>query len=75
MVEEIDWQDGCTSKEVTFRAELVDLNSDSKVGYVPSQLASQMLDDEWASHIVPIRTDVTILAEGADANEGLVCVD
>ena len=36
MVDEIDQQDGWTSKEVTFRAELVDLKSDSKVGYVPS---------------------------------------
>ena len=41
LVDEIDRQEGWTSKEVTFRAELVDLKSDSKVGYVPSKLASQ----------------------------------
>ena len=77
MVEEIDRQDGWTSKQVTFRAELVDLKSDSKVGYVPSKLASQMLDDDWASRreVVPIRTDVTVLAEGADADAVVVCVD
>ena len=34
MVDEIDRQDGWTSKEATFRAELVDLKLDSKVGYV-----------------------------------------
>jgi hypothetical protein len=42
MVDEIDWQDGWTTKEATFRADLVDLKSDSKVGYVASKLASQM---------------------------------
>ena len=49
MVDEIDRQDGWTSKQATFHAELVDLKSDSKVGYVPSKLASQMVDDDWAS--------------------------
>ncbi|KAE8811568.1 hypothetical protein D1007_11627 [Hordeum vulgare] len=49
MVDEIDRQDGWTSKQAMFRAELVDLKSDSKVGYVPSKLASQMVDDDWAS--------------------------
>jgi hypothetical protein len=42
MVDEIDRQVGWTTKEATFRAELVDLKSDSKVGYVASKLASQM---------------------------------
>jgi hypothetical protein len=67
MVDEIDRQDGWTTKEATFRAELVDIKSDSKVGYVPSKLASQMSDDAWASHsqVVPIRTKVTVLAEGS----------
>lgn len=64
MAVQIDRQDGWTSKEVAFRAKHVDMKSDSKVGYVPSQLASQMSDDDWASHIVPIRTDVKILGEG-----------
>jgi predicted transglutaminase-like protease len=53
-------------KEATFCVELVDLKSNSKVGYVASKLASQMSDDAWASRsqVVPIRTKVTILAEG-----------
>ncbi|KAE8774406.1 hypothetical protein D1007_53238 [Hordeum vulgare] len=49
MVDEIDRQDGWASKQTTFHAELIDLKSDSKVGYVPSKLASQMVDDDWAS--------------------------
>ncbi|KAE8816754.1 protease Do-like 1, chloroplastic [Hordeum vulgare] len=48
MVDEIDRQNGWTTKQTTFRAELVDLKSDSKVGYVPSKLAAQMVDDDWA---------------------------
>lgn len=44
LVNEIDQQDGCTSKRVTFLAELVDLKSDSRVGYVPSKLAMQIAD-------------------------------
>ena len=35
LVNEIDRQDGWTSKRVTFLAELVYLKSDSRVGYVP----------------------------------------
>jgi hypothetical protein len=42
MVDEIDRQDGWKTKEATFHAELVDLKSDFKVGYVASKLASQM---------------------------------
>jgi hypothetical protein len=35
---------------------------------VASKLALQMLDDAWTrSQVVPIRTEVTVLAEGADA--------
>jgi hypothetical protein len=49
MVDEIDRQDGWTMKEASFRANLVDLKSDSKVGYVASKSASQMSDDAWAS--------------------------
>jgi hypothetical protein len=77
MIDEIDRQDGWKTKEDTFRAELIDLKSDSKVGYVPSKLASEMSDDAWASrsHVVPIRTKVTVLAEGADAEANGFCVD
>jgi hypothetical protein len=77
MVDEIDRQDGWTTKEATFRAELVDLKSDSKVGYVASKLASQMSDDACASRsqVVPIHTEVTVLAEGADAEADGICVD
>jgi hypothetical protein len=39
MVDEIDRQDGWSTKRATFHTELVDLNSDSRVGYVPSKLA------------------------------------
>jgi hypothetical protein len=63
MVDEIDRQDGWTSKWTTFHAELVDLKSDSMVGYVPSKLASHMVDDDWASErqIMPMCTgEVTI---------------
>lgn len=42
MVDEIDRQDGWTTKQTVFHAELVDLQSDSKVGYVPSKLACFM---------------------------------
>ena len=48
MVDEIDRQDDWASKQTTFHAELVHLKSDSMVGYVPSKLASQMVDDDWA---------------------------
>ncbi|KAE8768126.1 hypothetical protein D1007_60435 [Hordeum vulgare] len=48
MVDEIDRQDGWTTKQTMFHAELVDLKSDSKGGYVPSKLASHMVDDDWA---------------------------
>jgi hypothetical protein len=77
MVDEIDRQDGWTTKEATFRAELIDLKSDSKVGYVASKLASQMSDDAWASRsqVLPIRTEVTVLDEGADAETDGICVD
>jgi hypothetical protein len=77
MVDEIDRQDGWTTKEATFRAKLVDLKSYSKVGYVASKLPSQMSDDAWASRsqVMPIRTEVTVLAEGADAEADGICVD
>jgi hypothetical protein len=77
MVNEIDRQDGLTTKEATFRVELVDLKSDSKVGYVPSKLALQMSDDAWTSRsqVVSIRTKVIVLAEGAYAKADGICVD
>ncbi|KAE8806648.1 hypothetical protein D1007_17174 [Hordeum vulgare] len=48
------------------------------VGYVPSHLAMQKADDDWASqrHMVPIISDLTIIADGANAHaeEGNVVV-
>ena len=51
----------------TFLAELVDLKSNSRVGYVPSKLAMQIADDEWTAsrQIIPIVTEVTVLANDA----------
>ncbi|KAE8811531.1 hypothetical protein D1007_11587 [Hordeum vulgare] len=49
MVDEIDRRDGWASKQTSLHVELVDLKSDSNVGYVPSKLASQIVDDDWAS--------------------------
>ena len=68
MVEEIDRQDGWTSKRASFYAELVDLNMQSQVGYVPSKLASQMVDDDWAAQkqIMPMRTELTVIAVEAN---------
>ncbi|KAE8796047.1 hypothetical protein D1007_29088 [Hordeum vulgare] len=70
IVVEIDSQEGWASLRAEFFAELVDLNIDSKVGYVPSHLAMQKADDDWASqrHIVPIITDLTVIADGANAH-------
>ena len=70
IVVEIDRQEGWASLRAEFFAELVDLNIDSKVGYVPSHLAMQKADDGWASqrHIVPIITDLTVIADGANAH-------
>lgn len=67
LVNEIDRQDGWTSKRATFHAELVDLKSDSRVGYVPLKLAMHMEDGDWAAstQIMPIVTEVTVLADDA----------
>ena len=46
MVAVIDQQEGWASKKVTFYAELIDLQSDSRVGYVPSKMAAQMEENE-----------------------------
>ncbi|KAE8818189.1 hypothetical protein D1007_04065 [Hordeum vulgare] len=85
MVDEIDRQDGWASKQTSFHAELIDLKSDSKVGYVPSKLASQMVDDDWTSQrqITPMCMGEVTVIQGADqdAEEGcdgaarVVCVD
>ncbi|KAE8802941.1 Auxin-induced protein 5NG4 [Hordeum vulgare] len=78
IVYEIDRHEGWASLRAEFFAELVDMNIDSKVGYVPSHLAMQKADDDWASqrHIVPIITDMTVIADGANAHaeEGNVAV-
>ncbi|KAE8782627.1 hypothetical protein D1007_44022 [Hordeum vulgare] len=70
IVVEIDRQEGWASLGAEFFAELVDLNIDSKVSYVPSHLAMQKADDDWASqrHIIPIITDLTVIADGSNAH-------
>ncbi|KAE8803894.1 hypothetical protein D1007_20153 [Hordeum vulgare] len=70
IVVEIDRQEGWASLRAEFFAELVDLHIDSKVGYVMSHLAMQKADDDWASqrHIIPIITDLTVIADGANAH-------
>ena len=70
LVDEIDRQDGWASESATFRAELVDLKSDSRVGYVPSKFALQIEEDDWAAsrQIMPIVTEPIVLAD--DAQEG-----
>ena len=80
IIDEIDKQEGWTRLRADFFAELVDLNIDSKVGYVPSQLAVQKAECDWASqrHLVHIVTDLTVIADGANAfaDEGVdVVVD
>jgi hypothetical protein len=77
MVDEIDQKDGWTTKDATFCAELITLKLDSKVGYVASKLASPMSDDAWASRsqVVPIRTEVIVLAEGKNAEADGICVN
>ena len=70
LVDEIDRQDDWISKRATFLAELVDLKSDSRVGYVPSKLALQMQDDDWAAsrQIMPIVTEVAVLPDDAQGD-------
>ena len=46
IVEEIDRQNGWTSKRANSFAELVDPNIFSKVGYESSHLDAQMVDDD-----------------------------
>jgi hypothetical protein len=44
-------------------AELIDLKPDSLVGYVPSKLACQIVEDDWATQmqIMPIVTELAVL--------------
>ena len=66
MVDEIDVQDSWTSKSVMFLAELVDRKSDSRVGYVVLKLASQMVEDDWATQrqVMPIVNQVGSVNSG-----------
>src|SRR3954463_15222250 len=79
IVEEIDRQNGWTSKRANFFVELVDLNIFSKVGYVPSRLAAQIVDDDWATQrpLIPMCSELTIIAEegGVVGTETVVTVD
>ena len=70
MVDEIDEQDSWISKSVMFLAELVDLKSDLRVGYVALKLASQMVEDDWAAqrHSMPLLTELAVLIVEADGN-------
>ncbi|KAK1617837.1 hypothetical protein QYE76_023354 [Lolium multiflorum] len=71
MVEEIDQRDGWTSSSVLFWAELIDLNPASRVGYVPSKLACQIVEDDWATQmqIMSIVTELAVLSGEAGAEE------
>jgi hypothetical protein len=62
VVDAIDRQEGWTTKRAIFHAELIDLNCDSRVGYVPSKLALQMVEDDWVAQrpVVPIVTELTV---------------
>ena len=82
LVEEIGRQGGWEKKHVSLVAELVDLKSDSRVGYVPSKMAMQIAEDDWAAcrDLAPIVTEVTVLAddgaqEGCDADANVPAVD
>jgi hypothetical protein len=58
--------------------ELVGLKSDSKVGYVPQNCYRRcqiMIGPASHRQVVPIRTEVTVLAKGVDAKADGNCVD
>jgi hypothetical protein len=59
IVDAIDRQDGWSTKRATFHAELVDLSSDSRAGYVPSKMALQIVEDDWTAlrQVMPIVTE------------------
>jgi hypothetical protein len=70
MVKENDQQKGWDSKHAEFCAELIELKGDSRVGYVPSKLAAQMVENDWSAkrHTQPILTEVTGLTGKAVDN-------
>jgi hypothetical protein len=70
MVEEIDRQKGWDIKHAEFCAELIELKGDFRVEYVPSKLAAQMAEDDWAAkrHTQPILTEVAVLTGEAVDN-------
>jgi hypothetical protein len=68
MVDEIDRRDGSTSKRAMFLAELIDPKSDSRVGYVPSKLACEIV--HWAAQrkIMLVVTELAMLTADANAD-------
>ncbi|KAE8793845.1 hypothetical protein D1007_31431 [Hordeum vulgare] len=76
MVAEIDQQEGWACKQVTFYAELIDLQTNFRVGYVPSKMAAQLEDDVWVSqnNMLALLTEPTVVDEDrgidADGEEG-----
>jgi hypothetical protein len=70
MVDAIDRQDGWSTKQATFHAELVDLKCYSRVGYVSSKMALQMVEDDWAAQrqVIPIVTESAVWIDEADAD-------
>ncbi|KAE8804736.1 hypothetical protein D1007_19299 [Hordeum vulgare] len=65
MVAEIDQQEGWVGKEVTFYAELIDLQTHYTVGYVPLKMDAQLEDDEWRG-VVVVDWNVVELNEKTD---------
>ncbi|KAE8774918.1 hypothetical protein D1007_52653 [Hordeum vulgare] len=80
MIAEINQQEGWACKQVTFYAELIDLQTNSRVGYVPSKMAAQLEDDVWVSQkngMLALLTEPTIVDEdtwidayGEEGNHG-----
>ncbi|KAE8777592.1 rRNA N-glycosidase [Hordeum vulgare] len=77
MVAEIDQQEGWACKQVTFYAELIDLQTNSRVGYVASKMAAQLEDDVWVSQknsMLALLTEPTVVDDDtgieADGEEG-----
>ncbi|KAE8814537.1 putative LRR receptor-like serine/threonine-protein kinase [Hordeum vulgare] len=76
MVAKIDQQEGWACKQVTFYAELIDLQTNSRVGYVSSKMAAQLEDDVWVSqkNMLALLTEPTVVDEDtgidADGEEG-----
>ncbi|KAE8768818.1 ADP-ribosylation factor-related protein 1 [Hordeum vulgare] len=63
-------EENAVRKLVEKIGETVLWGREQEVGYVPSHLAMQKADDDWASqrHIVPIITDLKVIADGANAH-------